>query len=83
LRGLPLPRQPISGLLLEMSDPDWHDQIEVNLNGTANVPRVFAPLLARRGGGRIIVTRTAELDRQTVQAVYQSRGCVRPLGNEG
>jgi NAD(P)-dependent dehydrogenase (short-subunit alcohol dehydrogenase family) len=42
--------------LLEMSDPDWHDQIEVNLNGTANVLRVFAPLLVRRGGGRIIVT---------------------------
>jgi NAD(P)-dependent dehydrogenase (short-subunit alcohol dehydrogenase family) len=25
--------------LLEMSDPDWHDQIENNLNGTANVLR--------------------------------------------
>jgi len=46
--------------LLEMSDPDWHDQIEVNLNGTANVLRVFAPLLVRRGGGRIIVTSSTQ-----------------------
>jgi NAD(P)-dependent dehydrogenase (short-subunit alcohol dehydrogenase family) len=42
--------------LLEMNDADWFDQIENNLNGTANVLRVFAPLLVRRGGGRIIVT---------------------------
>jgi NAD(P)-dependent dehydrogenase (short-subunit alcohol dehydrogenase family) len=46
--------------LLEMSDPDWRDQIEVNLNGTANVLRVFAPLLVRRGGGRIIVTSSTQ-----------------------
>lgn len=37
--------------LLEMADPDWHDQIDVNLTGTANVLRVFAPLLVDRGGG--------------------------------
>jgi NAD(P)-dependent dehydrogenase (short-subunit alcohol dehydrogenase family) len=46
--------------LLEMSDADWCDQIEVNLNGTANVLRVFAPLLVRRGGGRIIVTSSTQ-----------------------
>lgn len=46
--------------LLEMSDPDWHDQIDVNLNGTANVLRTFAPLLVRRGGGRIIVTSSTQ-----------------------
>jgi NAD(P)-dependent dehydrogenase (short-subunit alcohol dehydrogenase family) len=46
--------------LLEMSDADWHDQIDVNLNGTANVLRVFAPLLVRRGGGRIIVTSSTQ-----------------------
>jgi NAD(P)-dependent dehydrogenase (short-subunit alcohol dehydrogenase family) len=34
--------------ILEMDDRDWHDQIDVNLNGTANVLRVFAPLLVRR-----------------------------------
>lgn len=46
--------------LLEMEDADWHDQIEVNLNGTANVLRAFAPLLVRRGGGRIIVTSSTQ-----------------------
>jgi NAD(P)-dependent dehydrogenase (short-subunit alcohol dehydrogenase family) len=46
--------------LLEMSDPDWHDQIDVNLTGTANVLRVFAPLLVRRGGGRIIITSSTQ-----------------------
>jgi NAD(P)-dependent dehydrogenase (short-subunit alcohol dehydrogenase family) len=46
--------------LLEMSDHDWQDQIEVNLNGTANVLRVFAPLLVSRGGGRIIVTSSTQ-----------------------
>jgi NAD(P)-dependent dehydrogenase (short-subunit alcohol dehydrogenase family) len=46
--------------LLEMDDADWHDQIDVNLNGTANVLRVFAPLLVSRGGGRIIVTSSTQ-----------------------
>ena len=46
--------------LLEMSDPDWRDQIEVNLTGTANVLRVFAPLLVKRGGGRIIITSSTQ-----------------------
>jgi NAD(P)-dependent dehydrogenase (short-subunit alcohol dehydrogenase family) len=46
--------------LLEMNDADWFDQIENNLNGTANVLRVFAPLLVRRGGGRIIVTSSTQ-----------------------
>ena len=32
----------------------------MNLNGTANVLRVFAPLLVRRGGGRIIVTSSTQ-----------------------
>jgi NAD(P)-dependent dehydrogenase (short-subunit alcohol dehydrogenase family) len=46
--------------LLEMEDADWLDQIDNNLNGTANVLRVFAPLLVRRGGGRIIVTSSTQ-----------------------
>ncbi|SBT44261.1 SDR family NAD(P)-dependent oxidoreductase [Micromonospora narathiwatensis] len=46
--------------LLEMADADWHDQVDVNLTGTANVLRVFAPLLVRRGGGRIIVTSSTQ-----------------------
>lgn len=41
--------------LLEMEDPDWHIQIDVNLTGTANVIRAFAPAMVRRSGGRIIV----------------------------
>ncbi len=46
--------------LLDMTDPDWHDQIDVNLTGTANTLRVFAPFLVRRGGGRIIVTSSTQ-----------------------
>lgn len=46
--------------LLEMEDADWHDQIENNLTGTANVLRAFAPLLVDRGGGSIIVTSSTQ-----------------------
>ena len=46
--------------LLEMEDADWHDQIDVNLTGTANAIRAFAPLLVKRGGGRIIVTSSTQ-----------------------
>jgi NAD(P)-dependent dehydrogenase (short-subunit alcohol dehydrogenase family) len=41
--------------LLEMSDADWRDVIDVNLNGTANTLRAFAPKLVARKSGRIIV----------------------------
>ncbi len=41
--------------LLDMEDRDWHDIIDVNLTGTANTIRVFAPYLVKRGEGRIIV----------------------------
>jgi NAD(P)-dependent dehydrogenase (short-subunit alcohol dehydrogenase family) len=41
--------------LLEMEDADWKDTIENNLNGTANTIRAFAPKLAARRRGRIIV----------------------------
>jgi NAD(P)-dependent dehydrogenase (short-subunit alcohol dehydrogenase family) len=46
--------------LLEMTDADWHDQIDVNLTGTANALRVFAPILVERGGGRIIITSSTQ-----------------------
>jgi NAD(P)-dependent dehydrogenase (short-subunit alcohol dehydrogenase family) len=46
--------------ILEMDDPDWHDQIDVNLTGTANALRVFAPLLVERGGGRIVITSSTQ-----------------------
>lgn len=41
--------------LLEMDDEHWRVQIDTNLTGSANVIRAFAPLVVRRGGGRIIV----------------------------
>ena len=46
--------------LLEMEDPDWHIQIDVNLTGTANAIRAFAPAMVRRGRGRIIVTSSTQ-----------------------
>jgi len=46
--------------LLEMADADWQVQIDVNLTGTANMLRVFAPMLVARGGGRIIVTSSTQ-----------------------
>lgn len=46
--------------LLEMDDPDWHIQIDVNLSGTANAIRAFAPAMVRRGGGRIIATSSTQ-----------------------
>jgi NAD(P)-dependent dehydrogenase (short-subunit alcohol dehydrogenase family) len=52
--------------LLEMEDADWHDQIDVNLTGTANVLRIFAPLLVRRGGGRIIITSSTQGEHGTM-----------------
>jgi NAD(P)-dependent dehydrogenase (short-subunit alcohol dehydrogenase family) len=51
--------------ILEMTDADWHDQIDVNLTGTANVLRVFAPALVRRGGGRIIITSSTQGEHGT------------------
>jgi NAD(P)-dependent dehydrogenase (short-subunit alcohol dehydrogenase family) len=41
--------------LLEMTDADWRDVIDNNLNGTANTIRAFAPKLVARRKGRIIV----------------------------
>lgn len=46
--------------LLEMNDEDWHTQIDVNLTGTANAIRAFAPHMVKRGGGRIIVTSSTQ-----------------------
>ena len=58
--------------LLEMDDADWHDQIDCNLNGTANVLRVFAPMLVRRGGGRIIVTSSTQGQHGTLNGASYS-----------
>ena len=41
--------------LMEMTDADWRDVIDNNLNGTANTIRAFAPKMIPRKKGRIIV----------------------------
>ncbi len=41
--------------LLEMTDADWRDVIDNNLNGTANTIRAFAPKMVPHKKGRIIV----------------------------
>ena len=58
--------------LVEMDDADWQDQIDVNLTGTANVIRVFAPLLVRRGGGRIIITSSTQGQHGTLHGASYS-----------
>ena len=37
--------------LIEMEDADWHITIDVNLTGSANAVRAFAPHMVKRGGG--------------------------------
>jgi len=46
--------------LLEMEDSDWHVTIDVNLTGTANALRAFAPHIVNQGGGRIILTSSTQ-----------------------
>lgn len=54
--------------LLEMDDAHWHVHVDVNLTGTANAIRAFAPHIIKRGGerggggggGRIIVTTSTQ-----------------------
>jgi NAD(P)-dependent dehydrogenase (short-subunit alcohol dehydrogenase family) len=43
-----------------MDDEHWRVQLDTNLTGSANVIRAFAPLLVKRGGGRIIVTTSTQ-----------------------
>ena len=46
---------------LEMDDKHWHDVIDVNLNGTANTLKAFAPLITKNPhGGRIIVVSSTQ-----------------------
>jgi NAD(P)-dependent dehydrogenase (short-subunit alcohol dehydrogenase family) len=52
--------------LLEMDDENWHVHIDVNLTGTANAIRAFAPHIVQRGGGRIIVTSSTQGRHGTV-----------------
>jgi len=54
--------------ILEMEDADWHTTIDVNLTGTANAIRAFAPAMVRRGSGRIIVTTSTQGRHGTLYA---------------
>jgi NAD(P)-dependent dehydrogenase (short-subunit alcohol dehydrogenase family) len=58
--------------LLEMDDANWHTQIDVNLTGTANAIRAFAPHIVKRGGGRIIVTTSTQGRHGTLQGAAYS-----------
>ena len=46
--------------ILDMEDADWHDQIDVNLTGTANAIRAFGPAMVKRGSGRMILTSSTQ-----------------------
>lgn len=46
--------------LLELEDVEWQTHIDVNLTGTANVIRAFAPHLVKNKWGRIIVTTSTQ-----------------------
>jgi NAD(P)-dependent dehydrogenase (short-subunit alcohol dehydrogenase family) len=54
--------------ILEMEDSDWHTTIDVNLTGTANAIRAFAPAMVKRGSGRIIVTTSTQGRHGTLYA---------------
>ena len=47
--------------ILEWEDADWHDQIDVNLTGTANMLRAVVPHMVKAGqGGRVIITSSTQ-----------------------
>jgi len=46
--------------LLDMEDEDWDGQIDINLTGTAKTIRAFAPAMAARKSGRIILTASTQ-----------------------
>jgi NAD(P)-dependent dehydrogenase (short-subunit alcohol dehydrogenase family) len=58
--------------LLEMEDADWQITIDVNLTGTANALRAFAPSIVKRGGGRIIMTSSTQGQHGTLNGAAYS-----------
>ena len=40
-------------LIAGMSDEDWHDNMDVNMNAVFYVTRAALPVMARQGGGRV------------------------------
>ena len=41
-------------LIAEMSDEDWHDNVDVNMNAVFYLTRAALPVMTRQGGGRIV-----------------------------
>ena len=46
--------------LLQMNDAQWHDIVDVNLTGTANTIRAFAPHMVRCKQGRIVLIASSQ-----------------------
>jgi len=58
--------------LLEMEDADWNITIDVNLTGTMNAIRAFAPTMVKQKSGRIIVTTSTQGRHGTLNAAAYS-----------
>ena len=58
--------------LVEMTDPDWNDVIENNLNGTANTIRAFAPTFIKQRKGRFILLSSMQGKHGTKDAASYS-----------
>lgn len=58
--------------ILEMQDPEWFDVIDNNVNGTANTVRAFAPKMAARRHGRLILLSSMQGKHGTKNAAAYS-----------
>lgn len=63
-----------------MSDQLWHDQIDINLSGTANALRAAAPLLVPARRGRIVVTSSTQGQHGTLDGSAYSASKWGPIG---
>ena len=59
-------------LISEMSDEDWHDNMDVNMNAVFYLVRAALPVMARQGGGRIFNVSSDLAIRFTVGRVAYS-----------
>ncbi len=74
---------------LDMQDSDWRDVIDHNLNGTANTARAFAPGMAGRKRGRLILVSsmqgkygTKDADRATAASKWGILGLMESAALE-
>lgn len=58
--------------LIDMTDADWNDVIENNLNGTANTIRAFAPKFIKQRKGRFILLSSMQGKHGTKDAASYS-----------